>query len=107
MLAFGAVPAICLAVAMAFVPHTPRWLVRRGREDEARAVLAHSRAKDAIDDEIAGIKEAAQSQHAFRFRQLLGPPAGWAPANSPSSSPSWSWSCPVPSSWAPRCSTRV
>jgi sugar porter (SP) family MFS transporter len=73
MLGFGAVPAICLAVAMALVPHTPRWLVQRGREDEARSVLAHSRARDAIEDEIDGIKEAAQSQHAFRFRQLIGP----------------------------------
>jgi sugar porter (SP) family MFS transporter len=73
MFAFGAVPGICLAVAMVFVPHTPRWLVQRGREDEARSVLAHSRPHDAIDDEVEGIREAAQSQHAFRLRQLFGP----------------------------------
>jgi hypothetical protein len=73
MFGFGAVPAICLAVAMIFVPHAPRWLVQRGHDDEARAVLAHSRADDEIDDEIDGIKEAAQAQHAFRFRQLFGP----------------------------------
>ncbi len=73
MFGFGAVPGICLAVAMAFVPHTPRWLVQRGREDEARAVLARSRADDEIDEEIEGIQEAAASQHAFRFRQLAGP----------------------------------
>lgn len=73
MFGFGAVPGICLAVAMAFVPHTPRWLVQRGREDEARSVLARSRPENEIDEEIKGIKEASQSQHAFRFRQLLGP----------------------------------
>jgi sugar porter (SP) family MFS transporter len=73
MFGFGAVPGICLAVAMVFVPHTPRWLVQRGREDEARSVLAHSRPKDAIDDEVEGIREAAQSQHAFRLRQLFSP----------------------------------
>ena len=73
MFGFGAVPGICLAVAMAFVPHTPRWLVQRGRGDEARSVLARSRPKQKIDDEIEGIRNAAQSQHAFRFRQLFGP----------------------------------
>jgi sugar porter (SP) family MFS transporter len=73
MFGFGAVPGICLAVAMVFVPHTPRWLVQRGREDEARSVLARSRPQDAIDDEVEGIREAAQSQHAFRLRQLFGP----------------------------------
>lgn len=74
MFGLGAVPGICLAVAMVFVPHTPRWLVQRGRDDEARAVLRRSRASSAaIEDEINGIREVARSQQAFRFRQLLGP----------------------------------
>lgn len=74
MFGFGAVPAICLAVAMVFVPHTPRWLVQRGREDEARSVLRRSRAgEEEIEDEISGIRHVATSQHAFGFRQLLGP----------------------------------
>lgn len=73
MFGFGAVPGICLAVAMAFVPHTPRWLVQQGRDDEARSVLSHSRPQDQIDEEIDGIREAAHSQHAFRLRKLLGP----------------------------------
>jgi MFS family permease len=54
MFGFGAVPGICLAVAMAFVPHTPRWLVQRGRNGDARSVLARSRPAEAIDDEIEG-----------------------------------------------------
>ncbi len=73
MFGFGAVPGICLAVAMVLVPHTPRWLVQRGREDEARSVLARSRPQEKIDDEIEGIREAAQAQHAFQLRQLFGP----------------------------------
>jgi Sugar (and other) transporter len=69
----GAVPGLCLAVAMVLVPHTPRWLVQRGSEDEARSVLARSRPQEKLDDEIEGIREAAQAQHAFRLRQLFGP----------------------------------
>jgi len=52
MFGFGAVPGICLAVAMAFVPHTPRWLVQQGRDDEARSVLSRSRPEEKIDEEI-------------------------------------------------------
>ena len=74
MFGLGAVPGIALAVAMVFVPHTPRWLVQKGRDEEARAVLGHSRASDTeIGEEIDGIHDVAQSQRAFRLRQLLGP----------------------------------
>ena len=34
MLGFEAFPGIVLAIAMAFVPHTPRWLVQRSRNEE-------------------------------------------------------------------------
>lgn len=74
MFGFGAVPGIALAVAMVFVPHTPRWLVQRGRDEEAKAVLRHSRASDkAIQEEISEIHEVSRSQRAFRLRQLFGP----------------------------------
>jgi hypothetical protein len=35
----GAVPGVALAVGMILMPHSPRWLMERGRDDEARAVL--------------------------------------------------------------------
>lgn len=39
MLGLGAVPGVALAVGMILMPHSPRWLMERGRDDEARAVL--------------------------------------------------------------------
>lgn len=73
MLGFGAVPGIVLAVSMIFVPQTPRWLVQKGRTDEARTVLEHSRSKTQIDDEIEEIADIAQSEHAVKLRRLLSP----------------------------------
>jgi SP family galactose:H+ symporter-like MFS transporter len=40
MLGLAAIPGMLLAVAMVFMPESPRWLVRRGQRAEARAVLA-------------------------------------------------------------------
>lgn len=39
MLGFGMVPAALLVIGMFRVPETPRWLVKHGREDDARKVL--------------------------------------------------------------------
>ncbi|MGH9110382.1 MAG: sugar porter family MFS transporter [Acidimicrobiales bacterium] len=73
MFGFEAVPGIALAVAMVFVPHTPRWLVQRGRIDEAARVLERTRPGTDPQAEIDEIRSVAGSQRAFRLRQLLSP----------------------------------
>ena len=71
MLAFGAVPGAALAVAMLIVPHTPRWLVQRGRYDEAKGVLAHSRSDAEVEKEVEDIRGVAEAQQAVGLRELI------------------------------------
>lgn len=52
----GAAPAVVLLVGILCMPETPRWLVRKGREAEARAVLGITRRPEAIDTELAEIQ---------------------------------------------------
>ena len=67
MLGLGAVPGLLLAVGMVFQPYSPRWLVRRGREDDAREVLHKVREDDEeIEAELTEIKDAAGQEGGVR-----------------------------------------
>lgn len=72
MLGLGALPGLALAIGMLFVPHTPRWLMQAGREDEARAVLERSRDAEEIDDELDEIREVVEQHHSTSLRRLFG-----------------------------------
>jgi len=75
MLGLGAIPGVALAVAMIFVPHSPRWLANKGRIDDARKVLQKTR-KDSSDDEIEQelreMQEVAEKSKEWRLRDLFG-----------------------------------
>jgi MFS family permease len=46
------VPAICLMLGIPFLPESPRWLAKVGREKEAVAVLADIQANGDINDPL-------------------------------------------------------
>ena len=56
------VPAAVLFVGMYFLPETPRWLVSKNREEEARQVLSRSRSEEEVDSEISEIREVEQEE---------------------------------------------
>jgi len=71
MFALAVVPGAALAIGMYFMPFSPRWLVQKGRDDEAREVLERYRFdEDDVDEEIREIKEVSEEE--FSVRDLLG-----------------------------------
>ena len=74
MLGVGALPGIALAVAMLFVPYTPRWLVQQGRIEEARAVVRRARPETDAEAEVDEIDHVVRTEKAFHPRQFFESP---------------------------------
>jgi MFS transporter, SP family, galactose:H+ symporter len=60
MLACGVFPAIALETGIAFLPETPRWLLLRGKKDEAVSTLQRIRATPDVQSEVEDIIEHAE-----------------------------------------------
>lgn len=53
---------IILASGMLFVPYSPRWLVQRGRFDEAKSVLQKYRDSEDVEDELLSIRGSLEDR---------------------------------------------
>lgn len=75
MFAGALVPAVILLAGLTVLPETPRWLLKAGREQEARAVLAATHPQEEIDTEIATIREVVRLDAEERggLRELWAP----------------------------------
>jgi SP family arabinose:H+ symporter-like MFS transporter len=71
---FGAeaIPGILFLVLLFFVPESPRWLVVRNREDEARRVFSRIMSDEAAEKEVGEIK-LVLAQEVPSWKQLLAP----------------------------------
>src|SRR5690606_4245434 len=77
------VPAVVFLVALFFIPDSPRYLVSRGREDEARKVLTSLSGPDEADRKIGEIRASFSADHRPSFRDVAAPgtvfrPIVWA-----------------------------
>jgi sugar porter (SP) family MFS transporter len=76
MLGVEIVPALILFLALFLVPDSPRWLIQKGRESEARQVMAKIMPSDEVDKAIAVINSssATESQSLWhRISSIFGP----------------------------------
>src|SRR3546814_3606490 len=56
MFGLGLLPALVMLIGARFLPESPRWLVKKGRDEEARKVLQRLRDGD-IEPELEQIRE--------------------------------------------------
>ena len=65
--------AVLFLLLLFFVPESPRWLVKRGKSSQARAILANIGGNDYADEEIRDIERTIcnDEQGRVRFSELL------------------------------------
>lgn len=66
-----ALPAAVFLVALLFIPESPRYLVSRGREEEANGVLAKLFGADEANRKIGDIKASFAADHRPRLGDVL------------------------------------
>jgi sugar porter (SP) family MFS transporter len=71
MFGLAAIPAVALFAGMLFQKESPHWLIKQGRDDEARKVLQRLRDDSDIDAEIREVHELTQREGSYR--DLISP----------------------------------
>lgn len=99
MLGLAAVPALILFLGVLRLPESPRFLLRKGDEAQARKVLSYIRKNPAeIDQELASIKETAKEERQANQKTSWSTLIQWQ-VSLPSYC--WGWGCSLPT--IPRC----
>jgi sugar porter (SP) family MFS transporter len=70
MLGLAVVPGLVMLVGLIGLSESPRWLLARGRQDEARRIMLRSRTELETDEEIAEIKAVSDEERQLTFRDL-------------------------------------
>src|SRR5438445_9891614 len=74
MLGLPAISGLLVPLGMIFRPDTPRWLLERGRVEDARAVLRRIRGNASVEGEFKEIQQTlTQATERGKFSDLLTP----------------------------------
>lgn len=71
MFGVGVFPAIVLFTGMIFLPRTPRWLMSKHKEEEARLVMAKIDPVSNLDEQIAEMKNSIAMESGGKYSDLL------------------------------------
>ena len=73
MLFAGVLPGLILFIGMCFMSDTPRWLVSKNRDDEAKRVFSRIEPDINVENEIRDIKNTLDSgtEKKFRFKRWM------------------------------------
>ena len=71
-----ALPAAIFLVALLFIPESPRYLVSKHRDEEARKVLTDLFGADVADAKLVEIRDSFSSEHPPRLSDLKAPGGG-------------------------------
>jgi sugar porter (SP) family MFS transporter len=72
MFASQVAPSALFLFFLLLVPDTPRWLVRKGRKEEAKTVLRKISGNAFIENQVREIENSFHQQSRITLRQLLG-----------------------------------
>lgn len=62
MLGLSVVPAVLQFIGFIFLPESPRWLLQKGRTQDARRVLSQIREEQSIDEEFDTIRTSIEAE---------------------------------------------
>lgn len=73
MLGLALIPALVLGIGMQRMPDSPRWLMMRKSQDQARRVLQKIRGTNAVDAEVNEIQSSLSTEGSSQWSDLLHP----------------------------------
>ncbi|WP_281166910.1 sugar porter family MFS transporter [Actinopolyspora halophila] len=73
MLGVAVLPAAVMFLGLLRLPESPRWLLTRGRQEEARRVLSRTRPPEHVESELTEIRDTIRAEGHITYRELLGP----------------------------------